>query len=263
MSLSTIYDSLLNRFKNKTNLSVSERSVLDSFLIASSSGIQDAYNEIEKAKNPHIFTKLTGSNIDSMGMLVGCARREDESDNNYLYRMLSWNTSNQASNSTAIDAALQNLEYSSNASYVPFTQGVGTATIYIIPKVINDDNIKLAIKEVKERISKVISPSSYIEYVVPTLLPVKIVAYLSVCKDEDNIKSNIINKMQDYINSIAPGDYLELGQLEKIGTNEANVNYFSISFVYINDEQLNSTKKIQKLEEKFLFDEIIWNMVVS
>ncbi len=90
--------------------------------------------EIEKNKNPHIFTKLEGSDIDSMGILVGCARRANEDDRTYLYRMINWNTANQTANATAIEAALTTLDYSSNVTYVPYTHGVGTATAYIIPK---------------------------------------------------------------------------------------------------------------------------------
>lgn len=262
-SLSEIYNSIIDKFSNKTKLDIAKGSVLDSYVLASSDAIRQAYNEIETNKTPHIFTKLEGSNIDSMGMLVGCARRPGEADEDYKYRMLSWNTSNQASNSTAIEAALQNMTYSSNVTYVPLTQGVGTATAYIIPKKLDKETIESALNETKERLEKVVSKSAYIEYIIPKLLKVDLLIYISIIKDEKNVMKNITSKIENYINNIAPGDKLEVGEINKIGVEEPNVNYFSVSTVIVDEDELQGISITQKLEEKLLFNEIIWNKVVN
>ena len=259
-TIEEIYKSIKENYFNRTKLEIAEGSVIDNYVNSVSSALEEAYTEIEDNKNPHLFTKLSGSDIDSMGMLVGCARRPDEDDKTYLYRMINWNTSNQASNTTAVETALTSMTYASNVTYVPLTQGVGTATAYIIPKKLEDSD--LAIAETKERLQDVVSIGTYIDYVVPTLLPVRLVAYISAARDLDNVKSNITSKIEEYINSIAPGDKLEMGAINKIGVNEANVKYFSLSQVYINNEEYQEISAIQKLEEKFLFDEIIWNVVV-
>lgn len=262
-NLNEIYTSILNRFSSKTKLDISSGSVLDSYILASSSAIEDVYKEVENNKNPHIFTNLKGSNIDSMGMLVGCARQSEEEDNNYLYRMLNWNTSNQSSNAIAIEASLQNMVYASNVTYVPFTQGVGTATAYIIPKKLDSETQKSAIKETKDRLKNVTSVSSFIEYIIPKMLPINLVVYISIIKDEANIKKNIAKKLEEYINNIVPGDSLNLGTINKIGVNEPNVNYFSLSTIIVDGKEVQDITVIQKLEEKFIFNEIIWNMVVN
>ena len=262
-SLNDIYNSILDKFTKKTKLEIAKGSVLDSFILASSNAMEDAYKEIENNKNPHIFTNLKGSNIDSMGMLVGCARQSSEDDSNYLYRMLSWNTANQTSNATAIDAAIQNMMYASNVTYVPFTQGVGTATAYIIPKKLDSETMKEAIAETKTRLENVVSKSSYIEYTIPKMLSVNIVSYISILKDQDNVKKNIEKKIETYINNIIPGDSLNLGVINKIGVNEPNVNYFSVSTIIVNEKEIQDISVIQKLEEKLLYNEIIWNMVVN
>lgn len=259
-TIEEIYKSIKENYYNRTKLEIAEGSVIDNYINSVSSAINEAYNEIEENKNPHLFTKLTGSDIDSMGMLVGCARRPDEDDKTYLYRMINWNTSNQASNATAVETALTTMTHASNVTYVPLTQGVGTATAYIIPKKL--ENADLAIAETKQRLQDVISIGTYIDYVVPTLLPVRLVAYISTTRDLENIKANITAKVEDYINNIAPGDKLEIGAINKIGVNETNVNYFSVSQMYINNEEYQDISVTQKLEEKFLFDEIIWNVVV-
>lgn len=257
-----IYNSLVNDFKNKTKLEIAFGSTLDSYCLATATGIKEAYDEIERNKNPHIYTNLKGSDIDGVGMLVGCTRLPEEDDTSYLYRVLNWNTSNQASNSTAIETATMNMEFASNVTYVPFTQGVGTGTAYIIPKKLDEETINKAIKETKDRLVKVCSPSSYIEYIVPEILHVDIVAYLSIYKDEENVKNNISKKFENYINNIAPGDKMEIGQLNKIGINEPNVGYFSISTIIIDNKEIQDIEVIQKLEKKLVFNKVIWNMVV-
>lgn len=262
-TIEEIYESLISKFKKRTKLDIYKGSVMDKYSVAVSDSLHDVYQEIEDNKNPHIYTKLSGSDIDSAGLLFGCARMENEDDASFLYRMVNWNTSNQCGNATAIETALMNLTYASNAQFVPFTQGVATGTVYIIPNTLDEETINLAIEEVKERLKDVTSETTYVEYIIPEILPVHIVAYLSVYKDEDNVKANIESKMEDYINNIAPGDYLEVGQLNKIGVTENNSNYFTISSVIINDEELLDLKVIQTLNKKFVFDKITWNMVVN
>lgn len=262
-SLQEIYESIINNFKNKTKLNIYKGSIIDKYTVSVSSAIEDAYKEIEKNKNPHIYTNLSGSDIDSTGILVGCPRRENEDDYSYLYRMLNWNISNQCGNDIAFETALMNLKYSSNATPIPFTQGVGTCTIYIIPKSLDDKTQALAIEEVKERIKHIKSKTSYIEYLIPKILKTNLIIYLSVYRDEENVKNNITKKIEDYINNIAPGEKMELGVLNKIGNAELNASYFSISSVIIDNKELQDLNVVQKLEEKFVFDSITWNMVVN
>lgn len=262
-NLTDIYNSILNKFKDNTKLDIAEGSVIDSFVLSTANGIEEAYKEIENNKNPHIYTKLKGSDIDGVGMLVGCLRQANETDSNYLSRMINWNTSNQSSNLTAINNAVVNMEFASNVTYVPFTQGVATGTVYIIPKKLDDETKEKAIQETKEKLSKVLSTSSYVEYVIPKILYIDIYVYMSVYKDEENIKSNITSKFQEYINNIAPGDNFEIGQLNKIGISEQNVSYFSVSNVIINGKEMQEIERVQILEEKFVFNKINWNMVVK
>lgn len=263
LTLSEIYSNIVTSFKKKTNLDIYKGSVMDKYTVSVSAGLKDAYQEIENNKNPHIYTNLSGSNIDGVGILVGCTRQADESDSNYLYRMINWNTSNQTGNSTAIDTALLNMTYASNVTYIPYTQGVATATAYIIPKSLDDETISNAITETKARLANVVSKSTCVEYVVPTILKVQVVCYLSVYKDEENVKANINDKFETYINNIAPGSLLEVGQLDKFGNAEINASYFSVSSVIINGVELQDLSVIQQLTKKFVFDSITWNMVVS
>lgn len=257
-TLTEIYESLVSKFTKRTKLDIYQGSVIDKFTVSVADELAEVYNEIENAKNPHIYTKLSGSDIDSMGMLVGIAREENESDQNYLYRMLNWNISNASANSTCIEDKLINLKYASNAQFVPYTSGVGTGTIYIIPKSLDLETKEKAINEVRDKIEPIKGATSVIEYIIPKMLRTNIVVYYSVYKDEDNVKMNIENKFKEYINNIAPGDLLEIGQLNKLGNEELNMNFFTINTVLIDNEQLDSLSKMQTLNKKFIFDSITW-----
>jgi hypothetical protein len=168
-SLNEIYLNIRQKFYDKSNIDVAENTVVDFYTLASAGGLEEAYKEIDDSKNPHIYTNLKGSDCDSEGLLVGCSRRSGESDESYLYRMMNWTHNNEASNRIAIENALIGLTYASNATYIPYTQGVGTATVYIIPKSYDTAGMEAAISEVKSRIYNVVSPGSHIDYVVPTV----------------------------------------------------------------------------------------------
>ena len=257
-----IYNDIADKFYFFTKLNIRKGSLIDKFTLAISHTIYYIYTYIESIRNPHIYTKLTGNDIDSAGILVGCSREAEESDNNYLYRMISWNTNNQCANNTAIENALINLTYASNAKFIPYTFGTGTGTIYIIPIKLDSETKIAAINEVKEKVKDIVAATSYIEYIIPEILNIEINCYLSVYKGENNVKKNIELAFKEYINNIAPGEYLEIGELTKIGVNTDNVNYFNIADVLIAGKPMQSLEEVQVLQKKFVFDSINWNMVV-
>lgn len=256
-----IYNKIKNSFKKRTKLDIAEGTALDSFTLAAASGIKDAYDEIENNKTPHIYTSLKGRDLDGFGLLVGCTRKAAETDEDYLYRLVRWNKDNQTSNLTAIENALLGLKYANTCKYIPLTCGVGTGSIYIIPKDLSEETCAKAIQEVKEKIRKVSSAQAYIEYVIPEVLDVNIHAYIKVSRDIENAKVNIRESIKDYINNIKPGEYFKIGEINKIGINTNNVDYFMVSNVIINNEEVFETEIIQKLEEKLIFNSIIWNEV--
>jgi hypothetical protein len=131
--------------------------------------------------------------------------------------------------------------------------------VYIIPKAYDATTKINAITEVKQRLTGVVSKTSYVSYAIPTQIPIKIVASLvSENGDITAIKSNIQTKIQKYINSVAIGDYLTVGQLNKIGIEEANVDYFNVLQLYVNGQVTTSLKILQRIDTKMMFDQIIW-----
>ena len=259
-TFSEIYNSLKERFYNRTKLDIEKGSVIDMFTASVANEIEDVHQTIEDNKKPYLFTTQTGDELDSTGYFVSCPRYVDESDGNYFSRLVNWNANNATCNATAIDNACKELEYSNAANYVAYTEGIGTATIYLIPLSYNSSDIELCLKEAQEKVSVVINPSSRVEFKVPDPRYVKLVVYLDVVDGADTavVKSNIIKDIKEYINGIAPGDKLYLGQINRIGLSPKEVEYFNVVQIYINDEEATDFEILQTIEAKFIFDQIIW-----
>lgn len=255
-NFSELYTSLKNSFKKRSSLDIAEGTVLDFYMLSTSEALSEAYKEIEDNKNPHIFTNLKGEDIDKMAILINCPRMPNESDSSYLYRCMRWTMINASSNSTSIESALSNLEYSSIATYVPYTSGTGTATVFLIPK--DYDDIDNCIPEAKRRLGSVISPDSYISYVISTPMLVEISCYISFEDDvdQDSVRSNINEKIKEYVNNIAIGGTLSFGGINKIGSQEPGVDFFNTLIINVNGEPMRDLNMIQTIESKFLFESV-------
>lgn len=252
-SLQEIYTSIKNRFFKDTGIDVERGTAIDYFILASSEMLESAHKEIEDNKTPHIYSSLKGSRIDDAAILCGLTRKAEESDNSFLYRLMNWNVSNKASNMTSIESALINLKFCSHVTYVPHTFGCGTATAYVIPKSMDKEGRELAISEVKAVLKDVTSPSTYIEYIIPEIIEVELVCLIKAdAADKNEIKKNISDKIVKYINGIAPGDYLEIGEVNKIGISEPNVQYFNVGHLIINKKEVGDVSIIQKVESKLI-----------
>ena len=143
---------------------------------------------------------------------------------------------------------------------MPHTDGIGTATVYLIPYKYNEDYIVNTIKEAKEVLDKVMSPSSIVEYVVPEPVSVKLVSYIDVKEGSDlaYIQREATKLIKEYINNIAPGDKLLLGKINNMVLDIEGVEYFNVVQVYLNDKESTAFEILQTVSSKMLYDEIIW-----
>lgn len=255
-----IYNDFKNKFYDLTKIDVSKGSVMDMMIKAMSYMLSEIYKAIEKNKQPYLFTKQTGKELDATGYFLQCPRQTNESDENYRYRLMKWTQRNASNNLEAINDAIKKLSFASSATYVPNINGIGTACVYLIPYQYDEEYIKSAISEAKDMIEKVTSPSTIIEYSVPEPISVKLVAYLDAANNADKnyIKQNATSIIKDYINNIAPGDRLMLGYINNIVLDIEGIEYFNVVQIYLNDKESTSFEILQTVSTKLLFDEIIW-----
>ena len=222
--------------------------------------LKQIYDEIEANKKPYLFTKQEGEELDSTGYFLQCPREEGESDSNYLYRLSNWTQRNASCNQQAILDKCKELKFSSSQNYVPYTKGVGTATLYVIPIDYSDGGIVRALTEAQEQVSPVVSPASILEFKVPEPQYVRVVAYLDVKanSDKEYIKREIQEQIKEYINTIPPGSSLYLGEINNIGLDTDNVEYFNVVQIFANDDEITNFEILQTITAKFLFDQIIY-----
>lgn len=255
-----IYSDMKTKFYDLTKIDVAKGSVMDMMLKSMSYMIHEAYKVIEKNKQPYLFTRQTGKELDSTGYFLQCPRQSNETDENYLYRLMKWTQRNASNNLEAINDAIKGLSFSSSATYVPLSDGVGTACVYLIPYQYDEEYIKSAISEAQLAIEKVTSPATIIQYAVPQPVAVKLVAYLDVAENADVafIKQEAQNTIKEYINNIAPGDRLMLGHINNIILNLDGVEYFNIVQIYLDDKESTNFEILQTVSTKMLYDTIIW-----
>lgn len=253
------YSSIIKRFEEKTGHAIQTGSAIDMFFSAVGDGLGLAHQAIEDGKTPYIFTSLKGGELDDFGLFFDLPRNANETDATYLYRLMNWKQSAESSNTVAINDALYTLTNASYAKAVPKTKGCNTATIYIIPNEYTDETIEAAIAEVKARVAGKTSFGMHIEYTVPDIRSVQIYAAIgSANGDVALLKKTIADKIAVYINGIAPGEYLQTGTINKIGCNEANVDYFAVTSVLVDNDEIETTAVMQELTTKFLYDRIFW-----
>lgn len=253
------YASLKANLEKRVGDEIQVGSVIDLFDHVIADEVRDMYDYIEANKNPYLFTNTWGADLDSLGYWVGISREIDEDDDHYKYRLKDWCLSNEKSNTTAIENAVLSPQSASNIQYVPYTHGSGTGTVIVTPKKYEEENIAAALAEAKELLSDVVSPSLYIQYIVPAMRAVKLNCYLVTSGDEASIRANIEKQIADYVNSVAPGDALMIGDILKIGLNTSGVEYFNVLTYFIDNDQQSELKTVQELETKFIFDEILWS----
>lgn len=259
-SFEQIYSELKENFRKKTNVDIESRTVIDMIIKATADCLHTIYQVIEDNKKPYLFTRQTGEELDDTGYFLSCPRLDNETDNNYLYRLSNWTQRNASCNRTAIEDKCKELLYSSAANYVPYTKGIGTATVYLIPLEYTEEAILRSISEAEEKISEIIAPTSIVDFQVAEPSYIKLVAYLDVKNgyDKESAKNLIISYIKSYINSIPPGETLLLGEINKIGLNMDGVEYFNVVQLFNNDKELSNFELLQTITAKFLFDEIIW-----
>ncbi len=259
-SFEEIYTNIRNNFRDRTGVDIEPRSVIDMIMKSIADSLHSIHQTVEDNKKPYLFTTQTGEELDDTGYFLNCPRMADESDSNYLYRLSNWTQRSASCNKTAIEDKTKELVYSSSANYVNYTHGLGTATIYLIPLEYSEEAINRALLEAQEKVSPVIAPTSIVYFKVAEPSLIKLVVYLDIKDgyDKENAKIQIQSSVKTYINSIAPGDKLLLGEINKIGLNVEGVEYFNVVQLFNNEEELADFELLQTITAKFLFDEIIW-----
>lgn len=259
-SSETIHDEIKKRFEKRMNDSFEDNSMMDLFTIAISDEFESVYDEIDRNRTPHVWTSLEGEQLDKAGAGLNCPREVGESDVSYKYRLLNWNLSNEAGNDTAIKTALLNPKWARDIEYIPFTDGCGTATCYVLPKHYTREYIENSLKEASDIIARKGNPGTFVKYVVPRVLGVRLQVVLQAKEgaDVELLKARLGEKIAEYVNSVPPKSYLETGEIDRLAYSEDEVLSFNLVGLSIDNSYTTQRSVLQGLNTKMLFDEIDW-----
>ena len=256
-----VYEAIKNDFLTRSKIDIQEGTAMDFYNLSVSDGIEKAYETIEANRNPHIFTRLTGQELDSNGWFLNMPRRTGEDDATYLYRQMNWVADKQRSNQASIENALLTLTHASDARFIPRTNGSGTGTVYLIPTEYTEAQKALAITEAQTRLRETISPTAHIDFVIPRELNVKLVVYMDPgTADTEPLKDTLTEKIRDYVNAIAPRQAMELGAINRIGINEPGIQYFNVVQCFVDNDIITGISIEQQIHTKLFLDEIIWTI---
>lgn len=254
-----IYQDIKDRFSANTAQSITENSVMDFYTISVADVYEMVYQDIESMRNPHLYSTLKEQSLDDLGFFMNMPRYTDESDGQYLFRLMNWRYTVESSNMTAINNQLLRVEKASDAQFIPKTSGSGTGTVYIIPREYTEDNIAESIAESMMLIEGIVSPSLHVDYVIPEPVALILHVGLKTGIDSSTIKRILEEKIQNYTNSIPPEGTLEIGEINRIGINETDVSYFSTLQVFLDGAEQSEVEIYQPIQHKFLLEEIIWS----
>ena len=89
---------------------------------------------------------------------------------------------------------------------------------------------KRALNEASEKIGAVIAPTSIVYFKIAEPSFIKLVTYLDIKDgyDKQTAQNVIKQSVKTYINSIAPGDSLYVGDINRLGLNVEGVEYFNV-----------------------------------
>ena len=68
----------------------------------------------------------------------------------------------------------------------------------------------------------------------------------------------IQDNVKEYINSIPPGTSLYLGEINNIGLDTPDVEYFNVVQIFAGEEEITNFEILQTITAKFLFEQIIY-----
>lgn len=216
--------------------------------------ISDFY---EKLTSEHILAFLTTSKdeyLDSIGLLVGCTRNENEKDNDYKKR-ISYQTVYMArANELSIRLAILNLDGIDDVVLKRYSHGPGSFTV--IP--ITNDNSNSMFSLVSDEVYKVVSCGERVIVKSPEFKYVKLDISLIMSTDvDDTIKQElsilVSDNIEKYINSMTLGSTLIINKLTEVimGSSSKIINYACNNFT-INNEKCLLINQGTMWDEKFI-----------
>lgn len=207
-----------------------------------------------------------GAALNAIGLLLQCKRKNNESDNDYRYRISQQCLVLAESNETAIRLAALTVDGVYDVKLKPYAMGTGTFTVIVILD--NGYNTELVLNAVNNNINKTVGYGIRFKVVTPTLTYVKL-KYKLYLKDNvsdanaQTIRYDVQTALADYINKLQVGEDIVIDKLTQVIMNVSNdiISIQNLEY-WINNSKALYVNQSCRWFERFALSTEIDNIVI-
>ena len=241
-------------------------SIAKLFMNIVNQNIANLYNTLTVNHLRAFVTTSDGDALDAIGLLLQCFRLQDESDDNYRYRITQQCLVLATSNETAIRLTALTVDGVSDVVLKPYSMGAGSFTVIVLSDTDVTENIIL--DEVRTKLLTVHGYGIRYNVVSPTLTYVSIKQRLFLNDtlsdiEKQEIRYNVQLALIDYLSNLKIGENIMIDKITQIIMNvspdiiqESNMEF------WINGEKALYVNQSCRWFERFIVSRETDNVVV-
>ena len=246
--------------------SASAGSIAKLFMNIVNKNIANLYNTLTVNHLRSFVTTSDGKALDAIGKLLCCTRLENETDDNYRYRITQQCLVLATSNETAIRLTALLVDGVTDVVLKPYSMGAGSFTVIVLS---DEDVTSTGILEaVRKKLLDVHGYGIRYNVITPTLTYVSIKQHLYI-KDnisdmeKQEIRYNVQLALADYLSNLTIGEDIVVDKITQIIMNVSNniVEESNVEF-RINGEKALYVNQSCRWFERFIMSKDIDNIVV-
>lgn len=241
-------------------------SIAKLFMNIVNKNIADLYNTLTVNHLRAFVTTADGTALDAIGTLLQCYRLEDETDDNYRYRITRQCLVLATSNETAVRLTALTVDGVSDVVLKPYSMGAGTFTVIVM----SDEDVTSTgiLDAVKEKLLNVHGYGIRYNVVSPVLNYVSIKHYVAIDRkvpdiEKQEIRYSVQGTLIDYLSGMKIGEPIMTDRITQIVMNVSdNIIEEKNIGLWINGEKSLYVNQQSRWFERFIVSKETDNVVV-
>lgn len=251
---------------NSIGFNSSPGSIAKLFLNIINSSIADLYTTLTVNHLRAFVTTADSDALDAIGSLLQCKRIDNESDDNYRYRITNQCLTLATSNYTAVRLTALTTEGVEDVILQPYSMGAGSFTVIVLTN--QDVTPEDVITNVYDRLRDVHGYGIRYNVISPTLNYIKITQQLSFVEnvsdmDKQDIKYSVQQEIMNYLSNLKIGESFNVDKMTQLIMNVSPfISQEQNKEFYINNELAPYTNQASKWFERFTLSNDVDNVIV-
>lgn len=251
---------------NNIGFNSSPGSIAKLFLNIINSSIADLYTTLTINHLRAFVTTADNDALDAIGSLLQCKRINNESDDNYRYRITNQCLTLATSNYTAVRLTALTTEGVEDVILQPYSMGAGSFTVIILTN--QDVTPEETITKVYNRLQDVHGYGIRYNVISPTLNYIKLTQQLSFTEnisdiEKQDIKYSVQQEIINYLSNLKIGESFNIDKMTQLIMNVSSyISQEQNKEFYINNELAPYTNQASKWFERFTLSNDVDNVVV-